>query len=351
MQFGEVYNDKPEAPYVLSEFSTGMPMDTTLDFGFFNAARRFVSQQGNSAELAEFYATDDLYTDHDSNIHATPTFLGNHDAGRFPHFLQVDTPGIGTDEMLSLTEFAHGLLYLVRGSPVLYYGAEQGMIGTGGWDMRSRESMFASSAPAFRDAQLLGTDLTGADDKFDPSHPLYQFLAQMGMLRAKHQALRTGAMLVRPTDSATTFAFSRVERNDLVEYLAVFNRDRSHPRSLKVPTSRKFSFTAFQIRRMAQSRKSPSRPKWHGGSYARATELCVIQGELSFGPLQGSATGQADPPSIGLKTRIRRTRSGWTHISFSSQNRGHSFRKRWRGRSHFHLQPCIPPQPNRAHRH
>ncbi len=239
IQFGEVYNDTPQAPAVLSEFSTGMPMDTTLDFGFFLAARRFVSQQGTAAELATFFRTDDLYTDHDSNIHATLTFLGNHDAGRFPYFLLQDNPDAPADQLAALTQFAHGLLYLSRGQPVLYYGDEQGMIGRGGNDMQARESLFASQAPAFRDATLLATNRTGADDKYDEHHPFYRLFSQLGALRRDHRALRTGAMLVRPTGKDEVFAFSRLDRDERVEYVAVFNRHRSAAASALVPTSQR----------------------------------------------------------------------------------------------------------------
>ncbi len=239
LQFGEVYNDTPEAPAVLSEFSTGMPMDTTLDFGFFNAARHFVSQQRPAAGLAAFFRTDDLYTDHDSNIHATLTFLGNHDAGRFPYFLLQDNPDAPADLLAALTQFAHGLLYFSRGQPVLYYGDEQGMIGRGGNDMQARESLFASQAPAFRDAPLLATNRTGADDKYDEDHPFYRLFSRLGALRREHRALRTGAMIARPTEHEAVFAFSRLDRDDQVEYLAVFNRDRRSEISVAVPTGQR----------------------------------------------------------------------------------------------------------------
>ncbi|MDQ5979735.1 MAG: hypothetical protein QG602_2710, partial [Verrucomicrobiota bacterium] len=54
---------------------------------------------------------------------------------------------------------------------------------------------------------------------------------------AAHPALRTGAMLPRVTTHQDVFAFSRIDRRERVEYLAVFNRSRTQTLSVAVPTS------------------------------------------------------------------------------------------------------------------
>ena len=239
LQFGEVYNDAGD-PAVLAEFSTStIPIDTTIDFGFFVAARRFISQGGTAAALADFFARDDYYTDHDSNVHSTTTFLGNHDAGRFAYFLQHDNPGASPEQIAALARLGHALLFLARGQPVLYYGDEQGMIGRGGNDMQARESMFAAHAPPFRDAPLLATTRSGADDKFDPTHPFYRLFARLAALRAGHRALRTGAMLPRPTGEPALFAFSRMNRDERVEYLVALNNSRSVHATARVRTAQR----------------------------------------------------------------------------------------------------------------
>ncbi len=237
VQFAEVYNDAGD-PAVLSEFSTNsMPIDTTLDFGFFVAARRFVAEGGTAGALADFFARDDHYIDHDSNVHTTTTFLGNHDAGRFGYFLAEANPGASRERLADLVKLGHGLLYFARGQPVIYYGDEQGMIGRGGHDMQARESLFAAQAPDFREATLLGTDRTGADDKFDPRHPFYQLIARLGKLRAEHAALRVGALIPRLGAEPGLAAFSRIERGERVEYLAAFNNSRTTTLRTLLPTS------------------------------------------------------------------------------------------------------------------
>jgi glycosidase len=237
LQFGEVMNAAGDVAY-LSEFSTGtMPVDATTDFGFAVAARKFVSQGGPAAALGDFFAQDDYYTDHDSNVHSSVTLLGNYDIGRWGYFLTIDNPRASRAELADLARLGHGLMYLSRGMPVLHYGDEQGMIGRGGWDQQAREDMFPSQTPAYRDAPLLATTRTGADDKFDPSHPFYRLFARLGRLRAEYAALRTGAMLVRPTAESACFAFSRFDRHERVEYLAVFNGSRRTSLTVSVPTS------------------------------------------------------------------------------------------------------------------
>lgn len=237
LQFGEVMNEAGDVAY-LSEFSTGtMTADALTDFGFATAARRYVSKGGTAAALADFFAQDDYYTDHDSNAHTNVTLLGNYDIGRWGYFLLQDNPGMPLARLADLARFGHGLMYLSRGMPVLHYGDEQGMLGRGGNDQQAREDMFASQTPAYRDAPLLATTRTGADDKFDPAHPFYRFFAQLGQLRQQHAALRTGAMIIRPTTGPGLFAFSRIERGERIEYLAVFNNSRTATLAASVPTS------------------------------------------------------------------------------------------------------------------
>jgi alpha-amylase len=237
LQFGEVMVERIDVPY-LSEFSTGtMPVDATTDFPFAGAARRFVSQGGPASALADFFYRDDYYTDHDSNVHSSVTLLGNYDISRWGYFLLQDNPGAAPEQLADLVRLGHGLLYFIRGMPVLHYGDEQGMLGRGGNDKQAREDMFSSRAPDFRDAPLLATTRTGMDDKFDSNHPFYRFFAQLGRLRKDHAALRTGAMLLRPTPEPGLFAFSRLDRGELVEYLAVFNNSRTSTLTAAIPTS------------------------------------------------------------------------------------------------------------------
>lgn len=234
--FAEVASDDID-PALLSEFTTLGTLEGAIDFSFAVAARDYVGRGGTAAALARVFEKDDFFTDHDSTAATLPIFLGNHDQGRFAHFLQRYDPGADAARLLQMVRLGHVLLLTARGQPVLYYGDEQGMIGRGGWDMQAREDMFASRAPDFRDASLLGTSRTGADDKFDRSHPLYEHIATLTALRRAHRALSHGAMLLRRTDAPQVFAFSRIDREERIEYVVALNNSRVAAIEATVPTS------------------------------------------------------------------------------------------------------------------
>lgn len=234
-QFGEVADDKMDVP-LLSTFSTEGNLDSTLDFGFFEAVRRHVSKGEPASVFSRLFALDDFYTDHDSNAIGTPTFVSNHDAGRFGWFLRSDNAGLDDASCAQLVLLAHGLLLSARGQPVLYYGDEQGMAGTGN-DMAAREDMFPSQAKGFRELGLLATQRRGSDDKFDTRHPFYRELSKLAELRRSSPGLARGATLPRETGKDQLLAFSRIERGELIEYLAVFNSSRKETLSSELSSA------------------------------------------------------------------------------------------------------------------
>jgi glycosidase len=233
--FGEVFDQQFGSPF-MSEFSTRGQLQATIDFGFQLAARGFASQGAATDDLRDFFATDDWYTDPDSNAYAMPTFLGNHDMGRIGYFLQrVDQPGAADAELLARSQLAHALMFFSRGQPVVYYGDEQGFTGDGG-DKDAREDMFANEVPVYADNDLIGTDETSADDNFDRDHPLYQTITRYAHLRERHPALSTGAQTHRySSDGPGVYAFSRIDRDERIEYVVALNNGEA-PASAAVPT-------------------------------------------------------------------------------------------------------------------
>ncbi len=221
--FGEVF-DQQYGPEFLSEFSTRGRLQSTIDFTFQLAARDFASQDGATDTLREFFEADDYYTDADSNAYAMPTFVGNHDMGRIGYFLQrVDQTSADDSELQARSKLAQALMYFTRGQPVIYYGDEQGFTGDGG-DKLARQDMMPSLVPEYNDDDLIGTSATTGDDNFDPTHPIYQALADYGTVYSSHQALRTGAQIHRHSSSGRgIYAFSRIDRDEKIEYLVAFN--------------------------------------------------------------------------------------------------------------------------------
>src|ERR687898_797057 len=221
--FGEVF-DQQFGPPFMSEFSTTGQLQSTIDFGFQLAARGFASQSAPADTLRDFFALDDYYTDADSNAYAMPTFLGNHDMGRIGYFLQrVDQAGADDTELLARSQLAHALMFFARGQPVVYYGDEQGFAGDGG-DKDAREDMFANTVPSYADNDLIGTDETSADDNFDSSHPLYETIQELAKLSRQNPVLRSGAQIHRySSDGPGVYAFSRIDRDQRVEYVVALN--------------------------------------------------------------------------------------------------------------------------------
>ena len=72
---------------------------------------------------------------------AFPTFLGElHDMGRAAQQIVSRAPGLSGNALLQHVELGWSLLYLLRGAPVVQWGDEVGMIGSGG-DKAAREDM------------------------------------------------------------------------------------------------------------------------------------------------------------------------------------------------------------------
>jgi alpha-amylase len=235
--FGEVALDGSDAAAksFTSHYTTHDKMQAILDFPFQDVARNFASRSRGNAALAQFFRSDDWYTDADSNVYELPTFLGNHDMGRIGSFLTSDNPGAKDSELVARDKLAHELMYFSRGNPVVYYGDEQGFTGTGG-DQLARQTMFASKVPEYLKDDLLGTDSTHAVDNFNSDHPLYRTISELAAITKQHPALRDGAEQVRSaSDGAGVFAFSRIDREQQREYVVALNNSET-AQSASIPT-------------------------------------------------------------------------------------------------------------------
>lgn len=217
--FGEVYDADPAK---LSPYVRRTDMNSVLDFTFQSAASTYA--RGFSPDtLTQLFAGDDMYTTPTTSASALPTFLGNHDMGRIGYFVAGDGNG------LERSELAHSLMYLTRGQPVVYYGDEQGFIGSGG-DKSARQTLFASQVAEYTGQQLLTGETVGSVDRFDTGAPLYEHIAALAALREATPALESGAQIERPVSGAgedSVYAFSRVLRDDKIEHLVAVNNAAS----------------------------------------------------------------------------------------------------------------------------
>ena len=221
-------------------------LPSVLDFSFMRAVADVVANKAPTDELATLFRADPLYEGGAVAALQLPTFIGNHDAGRFGFFLRHLMPKASPEEQLKRDMLAHAMLLTLRGVPTIYYGDEQGFAGKGG-DQDSRQDMFASRVASYNEDSLIGTRSTTAEANFDTNHPLYREIAELAHIRTTHQALTRGLQLIRySSDKPGLFAVSRFEPGTGREMLLLFNTSTEPLRkNVRVETrSRKFEVLA-----------------------------------------------------------------------------------------------------------
>lgn len=218
--FGEVATGDYD-PALLAGWVHRAGLPAVLDFAFMRAATDAVGGKTGTRELARMVDDDALYGP--KGALRLPTFLGNHDNGRFAMALREARPGIGADEWLARDLLGHAMLLTLRGVPTVYYGDEQGFAGRGG-DQSSRQDMFASKVAEYNQDTLVGTSSTTAAANFTPTHPLYQAIARLARIRRSTPALWGGRTLLRASgDTPGLFAVSRFDPKTGAEVLLAFN--------------------------------------------------------------------------------------------------------------------------------
>ena len=208
--FGEVY-DADSAVLARHTRVDGYP--AVLDFGFQAAAQSVIGGREGPSRLQHLFLADaDFAPDH-GGAAQLPTFLDNHDMGRFAWLLQKANPRMAREELARRVELGHALLMFSRGAPVIYYGDEQGLVGSGG-DQASRQTLFPSRVPAYQAERPLGASKAGAPG-FDEAAPLYRAIVQMTAIRNAHVALRRGEQAVRVAgDKPGLYVFTRTDPSD-----------------------------------------------------------------------------------------------------------------------------------------
>lgn len=218
--FGEVYEFDP-AQLARRTVVDGFP--TVLDFALQAQIQDFVIDGGSGADFARLFDTDAVYAQGFDTARKLPTFLGNHDMGRFSQFIRAAHPQSSDSEQFQRLRLAHALLMFSRGVPTIYYGDEQGFVSDGN-DRDARENMFVSQTESYIDNDLIGTDASTAEVNFDTDHPLYTAISEMAAIRSSHAALRTGGQIVRLASIDTSLlALSRTDETG--EFLIVFNAE------------------------------------------------------------------------------------------------------------------------------
>ena len=229
--FGEVFD--PNA-IELSTYVRDRGLPNVLDFAFQDAATGFAGGDAGARALSARLSDDDYFTGPAGVAHTPPTFLGNHDMGRAALKIKEGTPATG-DELLRRVLLGYDVMYLFRGAPVVYYGDEFGILGTGG-DKAARQDLFPTRVGEWAGEERVGSGPIGSRSSFDLSaHPIAERLRALGRLRDAHRALSTGSTIVRRAQGSL-FAISRIDAAARREYLAIFNAGTSEA-PVALPTS------------------------------------------------------------------------------------------------------------------
>ncbi|MCL9999629.1 MAG: alpha-amylase family glycosyl hydrolase [Erythrobacter sp.] len=225
--FGEIAYEEPTATLAAQVMAqSGLPY--ALDMGFAKAAQLVASGKAGPRLMAEFLDQDAIYPGGAKTALGLPTFLGNHDFGRFSMFVAQMSGNADEGTLLARVKLGHAMMFLLRGVPTVYYGDEQGFISDGN-DQLAREDMFPSRVPAYNDNDLIGSDATTAADNFDPAHPLYRQIAALSAARTAAPALRRGLTTVRAftEEGPGLLAVERHDPETGQRILALFNTGES----------------------------------------------------------------------------------------------------------------------------
>ncbi|QDX26665.1 alpha-amylase [Sphingomonas suaedae] len=219
--FGEVANEGDAGDLALHTRVHQLP--SVLDFGFRAAVQATVAGTKGTDTLAALFDRDALYEGGAATALKLPTFISNHDHGRFSTDVRKAFPDADDAELLARVKLGHAMLMLLRGVPTVYSGDEQGFIGDGN-DQDAREDMFASKVAVYNDNRLIGTAKTTAEANFDRDHPLYAEIAKLSAARRASPALSHGRQLTRNYDEVPgLFAVSRFDPQTGAEVVVAFN--------------------------------------------------------------------------------------------------------------------------------
>ena len=230
--FGEVtLNDAID----LSAYVRDRGVPQVLDFPFQQVASAYAAGFSGAKGIAQRLEDDDYFRLPDGADPAFATFLGNHDMGRAAQQILSQSPGLSPSQLVQHVLLGYDLLYLLRGAPVVMYGDEVGMIGSGG-DKAAREDMFPTQVPEWQTETRVGSPPIGTGSSFDvTANPIEGQLRTLSGLRDRDPALSTGASVVRYA-SGPVLVVSRIDVATGTELLAAFNNGDATA-TVTVPTA------------------------------------------------------------------------------------------------------------------
>lgn len=211
--WGEVYDTDTGN---LSYWIKNANHNELLDFAFQDRVINYITQK-TAFPLANLFNDDDQYITAGNDPKHMGTFLGNHDMGRVASFIGLQS---GEVQSLKKDQIAHVLLFTLRGSPIVYYGDEFGLMG--GSDKEARQDLFSTQVSSWQTQKRIGQDPIGTKDSFSTANPIQETIKALTSLRKVNDNFVTGSQKIRYA-KAGVFAFSRFSQANQKEFLVVTN--------------------------------------------------------------------------------------------------------------------------------
>jgi glycosidase len=320
--FGEVFvSDTID----LSGYVRDRGLPSVLDFPLQAALARFAGGETGARGIAARLDDDDYFSGPSGVAPLPPTFLGNHDMGRAAQQVRSHSGGAPAAELTRRVVLAHDLLYLLRGPPVVYYGDEVGLMGTGG-DKAARQDLFPTHVADWRTEERVGSPPIGSGSAFDVTgNPVGDRLKVLAALRQAHPAFATGATAVRLAQRSV-LAISRFDAAARREYLAVVNTGKAVAR-MTVPTGTpNASWSAVLgpvsvVRSAANGRVTLAVPPL--SSLVVRADADLPSGRPAAPRLTIARDGLSDLWAVGVNATgpvsvtvaVKRARGGWTRLA------------------------------------
>ena len=208
--FGEIYDSEAEIDKFVGRTSTdteGFGIDAALDFPLFFVLPAVVKGFQPVEALQSVFAKRkqaelDLICSHGEAGRYFVSFLDNHDQHQ-----RFNYPGSPADQVT----LAVALLFTLQGIPCLYYGTEEGLVGTND----------GAGHPTLDTNESVREAMWGKPAAFDTTTKLFTQLSQICAVRSNQTPLRYGRLYFRevsgngadfglPTGAGGIIAYSRV---------------------------------------------------------------------------------------------------------------------------------------------
>jgi len=225
--WAEVFDAEPTAT---SYWVRSGGFTEVLDFPFQQRVLNFIKEK-TALPLATLFNSDDFYLRNGTDVNRLGTFLGNHDMGRVGAFIGLDR---GPEIALKQAELAHALLYTLRGTPIVYYGDEFGLMG--GNDKDARQNLFPTAVSHWKTEKRIGGNPIGDGDSFTTTNPLQETLRTLAQLRSSYPALVNGGQKILSAGSGVLAISRGVAGGE--EVLIAFNtNDEAASATLQIQTA------------------------------------------------------------------------------------------------------------------